>query len=360
MNMEKTIDANQSGLLRIASPVSNHGDVRLHLPHMVDVQLASPLHVLSPLQILQKMYFIDGCFDGYHYGHVNALFQAKQLCDILVLGTHTDDEMKEFKNIPLFNYEERIFMLQYCRYIDKIVDNVPYISTLKTVRKYNCSHYVHGDEVVLTNKNVSALEEELKKYYKTYAPTEGISTSNLLVRMYYYFKNKLGSSVPIPTNKNTIYLNSIINNLKESNRARETLVGVPTLYLYHSWDMFCSEHIKVILMIKDMYPDHKIIACVSNELDLIYNQLERAIVLYSIKIIDDVIIEPSGLSSMESNGALEDKEWNNIVSGDNYINLYDKFDNLYFNKDLYISTIINNINIYEQKLNKELSKMQPV
>ena len=27
------------------------------------------------------------CFDGYHYGHDNAILQGKLLCDYLILGT---------------------------------------------------------------------------------------------------------------------------------------------------------------------------------------------------------------------------------------------------------------------------------
>ena len=64
-----------------------------------------------------SQYFIDGCFDGFHYGHVNAIFQAKTFCDKLILGTHTNVDMKTHKNIPLFDYKKLIFMIQYFKYI---------------------------------------------------------------------------------------------------------------------------------------------------------------------------------------------------------------------------------------------------
>ncbi len=51
-----------------------------------------------------KQYFMDGCFDGYHYGHVNAILQGKLLSDYLILGTHTNQEMIQHKNDPLFDY----------------------------------------------------------------------------------------------------------------------------------------------------------------------------------------------------------------------------------------------------------------
>ena len=63
---------------------------------------------------VMKTYFMDGCFDGFHYGHVNALFQAKQKCDYLKVGTHTDIEMETFKKAPMVPYHERVRMLEHC------------------------------------------------------------------------------------------------------------------------------------------------------------------------------------------------------------------------------------------------------
>jgi ethanolamine-phosphate cytidylyltransferase len=34
--------------------------------------------------------WVDGCFDVLHFGHANALRQAKALGDELVVGVHTD------------------------------------------------------------------------------------------------------------------------------------------------------------------------------------------------------------------------------------------------------------------------------
>jgi len=130
-----------------------------------------------------KYYFIDGCFDGYHYGHANAIFQSKQKCDNLILGTHDDIEMKEHKNVPLFDYDERSFMLQYCKYVNKYIGTVPYIVNLQTIYKYNCTKYLHGNEQIITRNNVNGIQIPLESYI-TYEVTKGISTTNLLLRLY--------------------------------------------------------------------------------------------------------------------------------------------------------------------------------
>lgn len=50
---------------------------------------------------------MDGCFDLMHYGHANALRQAKALGDELVVGVVSDEEIVANKGPPVLSMEER-------------------------------------------------------------------------------------------------------------------------------------------------------------------------------------------------------------------------------------------------------------
>jgi cytidyltransferase-like protein len=52
---------------------------------------------------------MDGCFDLMHYGHANALRQAKALGDELVVGVVSDEEIVANKGPPVLSMEERYF-----------------------------------------------------------------------------------------------------------------------------------------------------------------------------------------------------------------------------------------------------------
>ena len=41
--------------------------------------------------------WIDGCYDMVHFGHANALRQAKAMGDHLIVGVHTDKEIEKYK-----------------------------------------------------------------------------------------------------------------------------------------------------------------------------------------------------------------------------------------------------------------------
>lgn len=51
--------------------------------------------------------YMDGCFDLMHYGHANALRQAKALGDELVVGVVSDEEIIKNKGPPVLSMEER-------------------------------------------------------------------------------------------------------------------------------------------------------------------------------------------------------------------------------------------------------------
>ena len=232
------------------------------------------------------------------------------------------------KNKPLITYDDRLYMLKHCKYIDKIVENVPYITTTKILEDNECEYYCHGNEDILTKQKIDPLKT-IKKNNKLiiYNITNGISTTNLLYRLYLYNNNN-----KVKTNLDNIYLNYIFNKLKPNFKEYDNII-----YLYHSWDLFGRIHIEYIIKIKSEYPNYKIITIVKyDNTNLIYNQLERAIVLCCIKEIDGIL--------------LEDK---NNLENISYINV--QIDDILYKKNI-INNIFDNIDCYQNKLNKEINK----
>ncbi len=228
-------------------------------------------------------YFVDGCFDSLHYAHINLLYQAKQLCDYLVVGTHSDDEMNIHKNIPLNTFEDRKFMLKFCKFVDYVIEEpVDYITNEKTLIKYNCEKFVHGYEHVLTKNNVDALKD-IKDSGK-YVPvpsTIGISTTNLIYRLKCQMDNK-----KFNTCNDTVYLKNILNKVKSVDKQ---INMCKCIYIINDFDMFNRKHIEYIQ--KYLYNDVDIIAVIKRDdnVKYIYNELETSIILNSINIIDKVI-----------------------------------------------------------------------
>ncbi len=67
-----------------------------------------------------KIGYLTGSFDLFHIGHLNLLRRAKQYCDYLVVGVHTDGSHKGKELlIPL---EQRMEIIRGTKYADEVVE----------------------------------------------------------------------------------------------------------------------------------------------------------------------------------------------------------------------------------------------
>lgn len=128
--------------------------------------------------------WVDGCFDMVHFGHANALRQAKQMGDVLVVGVHSDEEISKHKGPPVFTEEERYKMVRAIKWVDEVVESAPYVTTIETLDEYGCDFCVHGDDITTTADGVDTyhLVKAVGRYQEC-PRTQGISTTDLVGRM---------------------------------------------------------------------------------------------------------------------------------------------------------------------------------
>ena len=90
----------------------------------------------------------NGCFDILHRGHIELFRYAKSLGDELVVGVDSDEKVKKDKgkNRPIISLQDRIFMLQSIKYIDKVI---PFDTTKElrdTIKWYRPNIMVIGSD----------------------------------------------------------------------------------------------------------------------------------------------------------------------------------------------------------------------
>ncbi|XP_066155003.1 ethanolamine-phosphate cytidylyltransferase isoform X1 [Euwallacea fornicatus] len=126
----------------------------------------------------------DGCYDMVHFGHANSLRQAKALGDYLVVGVHNDAEITKHKGPPVFTEQDRYKMVRGIKWVDEVVEGVPYVTSLDTLDKYNCDFCVHGNDITVTAEGVDTYHMvKGAGRYREVERTEGVSTTDLVGRM---------------------------------------------------------------------------------------------------------------------------------------------------------------------------------
>uniref|UniRef100_A0A1I7XAV1 ethanolamine-phosphate cytidylyltransferase n=1 Tax=Heterorhabditis bacteriophora TaxID=37862 RepID=A0A1I7XAV1_HETBA len=126
----------------------------------------------------------DGCYDMVHFGHANQLRQAKLFGKKLIVGVHNDEEVLLHKGPPVFNEQERYRMVEGIKWVDEVVEDAPYATTIETLNRYDCDFCVHGDDITLMASGRDTYEEvKNAKRYRECKRTAGISTTDLVGRM---------------------------------------------------------------------------------------------------------------------------------------------------------------------------------
>lgn len=66
--------------------------------------------------------YTSGCYDLFHFGHLNILKQSKELCDYLIVGVSTDELILKTKGKkPVIPYEERAKIISSIKYVDEVI-----------------------------------------------------------------------------------------------------------------------------------------------------------------------------------------------------------------------------------------------
>lgn len=87
-----------------------------------------------------------GTFDVLHYGHINLLKRAKELCDYLIVGLSTD-EFNALKGKQSFlTYKNRKEILQAIKYVDLVIPEKKWEQKQSDIQKYNVSIFIIGDD----------------------------------------------------------------------------------------------------------------------------------------------------------------------------------------------------------------------
>jgi len=122
--------------------------------------------------------YVDMVCDLFHSNHVNFMKRAlevgkkKHLQSAinwpvvnLIVGIHDDETITEYKEAPVMTLEERVPVVEACRYVDKVIPAAPTIITEEFIKEHDIDLVVHAH---------SAEEDDKYNYQHTIPKKLGI------------------------------------------------------------------------------------------------------------------------------------------------------------------------------------------
>jgi len=130
-----------------------------------------------------KRVYVDIVGDLFHAGHVEFFKKAKAFGDTLIVGVLDDEVVEGYKRTPVLTLEERVKMVEACKYVDEVIVAPPLRLTDAMVEELKIDFVVHGDDF-----NKALLEDQYgvalrRGIFRTVPYTPGISTSEIIQRI---------------------------------------------------------------------------------------------------------------------------------------------------------------------------------
>ncbi|ORZ26392.1 hypothetical protein BCR41DRAFT_380199 [Lobosporangium transversale] len=265
--------------------------------------------------------WVDGCFDLMHFGHFNALRQAKAMGDYLVVGVHSDAEIEKNKGPTVMKEDERYAAVAACKWVDEVVPNAPYLTSLEWMDRYNCDFCVHGDDIT-TMADGTDCYQVVKDAgrYRECKRTQDISTTELVGRMLLMTKDhhkrrgsvtassissvntaelgtfSTGGSKTKPDTKISHFLPTS-RKIVQFSEGREPQPGDKVVYVDGTFDLFHTGHIEFLKRAKQMgdyllvgIHDDQTVNAIKGVNYPLMNLHERVLSVLACRYVDEVVI----------------------------------------------------------------------
>jgi ethanolamine-phosphate cytidylyltransferase len=212
--------------------------------------------------------FMEGAFDMMHFGHMNAFRLGRSLGTHLVVGINSDESITECKAPPLMNHQDRLAMVQSCKFVDQVIPCTPYVMNKEYIdwilEAYQIDYIVHGDDpCIVDGKDVYETAKQAGKF-RTIPRTDGVSTTDIVGRMLQLTKEQqdlpiVEGELAIADNRSISYLppntwlasqskflttTRLLQQFSSSSQSQS--LNQRVIYIDGAWDMFHPGHVALL------------------------------------------------------------------------------------------------------------------
>jgi cytidyltransferase-like protein len=90
---------------------------------------------------------MDGVFDLFHIGHLEAIKTVRNLAGIngqVIIGIVSDKDTESYKRLPIINEKDRVEIIKNLKIVDKVIFPCPMTTTKEFLEKNNIDLVVHA------------------------------------------------------------------------------------------------------------------------------------------------------------------------------------------------------------------------
>ncbi|KAJ3120271.1 hypothetical protein HK100_012869 [Physocladia obscura] len=239
--------------------------------------------------------WVDGCYDLFHFGHANAIRQARGLFAgpvAVVAGVCSDASIAANKGPTATPEAERYAAVAACRWVDEVAEDAPYETQLAAIDSYRCAWCVHGDDITtMADGSDCYSEAKAAGRYKQFKRTQGVSTTELVGRIL-----KMSDVQGPPVSSVSTFV-ATASRIAQFSSAREPAPSDRIVYVHGQFDLFHIGHIEFLkaarsrgdFLVVGIHDDATTNHIMGSTFPVM-NLHERVLSVLQCRYVDDVII----------------------------------------------------------------------
>ncbi|KAJ3027280.1 UNVERIFIED_CONTAM: Ethanolamine-phosphate cytidylyltransferase [Siphonaria sp. JEL0065] len=213
----------------------------------------------------------------------------------LVVGVHSDAEILKNKGPTVMKEEERYAAVAACKWVDEVVPDAPYLTSLEWMDKYNCDVCVHGDDITTMADGSDCYQavKDAGRYWEC-KRTQGVSTTELVGRMLLNTNEHLRKAATASAASPFLPTSQKIVQFSEGRDAKPT---DKVVYVDGAFDLFHVGHIEFLKKAKEQgdyllvgIHDDETVNKVMGASYPIMNLHERALSVLQCRYVDEIIM----------------------------------------------------------------------
>ena len=133
----------------------------------------------------RRTVYMDGVFDMFHIGHLEAIEQCAALGDRVILGVVSDADAIGYKRPPIIPQAQRVAIVSALRYVDQVICPNPFVITEPFMTEHDIDLVVHGFADAADEERQREFFEvpiQLGKF-KTIRYHPGLSTTDIIAKI---------------------------------------------------------------------------------------------------------------------------------------------------------------------------------
>lgn len=88
--------------------------------------------------------YMDGVFDLFHRGHLEAINKCKEYGDIIIIGVVSDKDSLSYKRLPIINQDDRVEIIKNLKNVAEVIFPCPLLITEDFINENKIDIIVHG------------------------------------------------------------------------------------------------------------------------------------------------------------------------------------------------------------------------